>query len=106
MALKWKMRLTKAGMLLGGVYLAVVFIDPARGTIDANERVREVVEAVAANQVDKPLELTLSEIADIRPTSMVEWLRVSGDLEPIKRAVLHAKDGGKSSRFAPSPGRR
>lgn len=95
MALKWAMRLTKAGMLLGGVYLAVVFIDPARGTVDANERVKEVVEAVAANQRDKPLELASSEIADIRPTSVVERLRVSGDLEPINRAVLHAKDGGR-----------
>lgn len=95
MALKWTMRLTKAGMLLGGVYLAVVFIDPARGTVDANERVKEVVAAVAANQRDKPLELAPSEIADIRPTSIVERLRVSGDLEPINRAVLHAKDGGR-----------
>ncbi|WP_158693424.1 hypothetical protein [Neorhizobium alkalisoli] len=54
MALKWTMRLTKAGMLLGGVYVAVVFIDPARGTIDTNERVKEVVRAVAASQLDKP----------------------------------------------------
>jgi membrane fusion protein, multidrug efflux system len=95
MALKWTMRLTKAGMLLGGVYLAVVFIDPARGTVDANERVKEVVAAVAAHQLDRPLELAPSEIADIRPMSMAERLRVSGDLEPINRAVLHAKDGGK-----------
>ncbi|MDR6820328.1 RND family efflux transporter MFP subunit [Neorhizobium sp. 2083] len=89
------MRLTQAGLLLGGVYVAVVFIDPARGTIDANERVKEVVQAVTAGQIDKPLELAPSEIADIRPTSMAERLRVSGDLEPINRAVLHAKDGGR-----------
>jgi len=95
MALKWTMRLTRAGLLLGGVYVAVVLIDPARGTIDANERVKEVVQAVAAGQIDKPLELASSEIADIRPTSMAERLRVSGDLEPINRAVLHAKDGGR-----------
>ncbi len=95
MALKWTMRLTQAGLLLGGVYVAVVLIDPARGTIDANERVKEVVQAVAAGQIDKPLELASSEIADIRPTSMAERLRVSGDLEPINRAVLHAKDGGR-----------
>ncbi|MEN3149144.1 hypothetical protein ABCW43_17745 [Neorhizobium sp. IRAMC:178] len=49
MALKWTMRLTKARMLLGGVYIAVVFIDPARGAVDANERVKEVVAAVAAS---------------------------------------------------------
>lgn len=94
MALKWTMRLTQAGLLLGGVYIAVVLIDPARGTIDANERVKEVVQA-AARQIDKPLELAPSEIADIRPTSMAERLRVSGDIEPINRAVLHAKDGGR-----------
>lgn len=95
MALKWTMRLTKAGMLLGGVYVAVVFIDPARGTIDTNERVKEIVEAVTTNRLDKPLELIPLEIADIRPTPMVEGLRVSGDLEPINRAALHARDGGK-----------
>jgi len=94
MALKWTMRLTQAGLLLGGVYVAVVLIDPARGTIDANERVKEVVQA-AARQIDKPLELAPSEIAEIRPTSMAERLRVGGDIEPINRAVLHAKDGGR-----------
>ncbi|EUB98635.1 hypothetical protein PMI07_004916 [Rhizobium sp. CF080] len=43
MTLKWTMRLTPAGMLPGGVYVTVVFIAPARGTVDANERVTPLV---------------------------------------------------------------
>ncbi|CAN7579445.1 efflux RND transporter periplasmic adaptor subunit [Phyllobacterium sp. LjRoot231] len=104
MAFKWTMRLTKAGMFLGGCYLAVVYIDPARGTVDANERVKNVVEAAAASQVHKPFELTPSEIAKIQPTSMMEQLRVSGELEPTNRAVLRAKDGGKIIEIRASEG--
>jgi membrane fusion protein (multidrug efflux system) len=104
MAFKWTMRLTKAGMFLGGCYLAVVYIDPARGTVDANERVKNVVEAAAASQVHKPFELTPSEMAKIQPTLMMEQLRVSGELEPANRAVLRAKDGGKIIEIRASEG--
>lgn len=95
MALNWTTRLAKASLILAGCYLTMLYIDPTRGTVDANERVKEVVEAVAASQLDRPFELTPLEIAEIQPVSMVERLRVSGELEPINRAVLLAKDGGK-----------
>lgn len=95
MAFKWATRLAKAGIVLGGCILAVVYLDPAGGTVDANERVKGIVETASANQVSKPLEVTHAEVTSIEATSMVERLRVSGDLQPIDRGVMHAKNGGK-----------
>jgi membrane fusion protein (multidrug efflux system) len=88
------MRLAKAGILLGGCYLAVIYIDPAGGTDGTNERVKHVVDAVVANRIDKPLELTRVEVMRIERSSMVERLRVSGELQPIERVVIRAKAGG------------
>ncbi|WP_274426305.1 hypothetical protein [Chelativorans sp. YIM 93263] len=94
MAVKWTMRLAPAGTLLGADYLAVGYSDSAHRTIGENERPETIVEAAAARQHERPLKLTPLEIATIQSTLMVERLRVSGELEPINRATLHAKDGG------------
>lgn len=95
MATKWTVRLAKAGVVLGGCTLAFMYLDPARGTGDANERLKGIVEAASASQVSRPLELTHAEVASIEATSMVERLRVSGELQPVNRATMRAKAGGK-----------
>jgi membrane fusion protein, multidrug efflux system len=90
MASKWTQRAAAAGILLGGIYAIVVFLDPARATVDASER-----EAVTASQADTPFELSPMEIVRIQPTTLVERLRVSGELRPINHATLRAKRGGR-----------
>lgn len=95
MASKWTKRAATAGMLLGGIYTIVVFIDPARGTVDANARLKTVVHAVTASRTQMPIELSAMEIVRIRPTTLIEHLRVSGELRPINHANLRAKSGGR-----------
>lgn len=95
MAFKWTMRLARAGILLGGCCLAVLYLDPARGTVDANARVKGIVEAASANQMSKPLELTHAEVTSVQSVSMAERMRVSGELQPVNRVVLRAKAAGK-----------
>ena len=92
---KWSVRIVKAGILLGGCTLAVLYLDPARGTVDPNERVKDIVAAASVNQVRKPLELAHAEVASVEVTSMVERLRVSGELRPVNRVVVRAKAGGQ-----------
>jgi len=99
MAFTWTMRLTKTGLLLGGIYRAVAFADPARGAITATERPRTVVEAAMAGRIDKPLELSLLEVAAIG----LSCVKASGEPEPVRGAVLHATDRGEI-RGAGAPG--
>ncbi|SFU17142.1 efflux RND transporter periplasmic adaptor subunit [Mesorhizobium sp. YR577] len=95
MATKWPLRLTKAGIILGSCGLAIMYLGPARGTVDVNERVKGIVEATSVVQGSKPLQLNHAEITNVAITSMVERLRVSGELQPINRVVMRAKTAGK-----------
>jgi membrane fusion protein, multidrug efflux system len=98
--------LVKAVVLFGGCSLAVMYLAPARGTVDANERVKEIVASVSAIQANPPLELAQTEVAEVRSVSMVERLRVSGELQPVNRVVMRAKTGGKILNFAVREGER
>lgn len=95
MAFKWTARIAKAGMLLGGCTLVFMYLDPTRGTVDANDRVKDIVASVSALQANRPLELAQTEVTRVEPQSMAERLRVSGELQPISRVVMRAKSGGK-----------
>jgi membrane fusion protein (multidrug efflux system) len=92
MALKWAKRLVVAGLVLEIGYFAVRYTEPAWGASGSNEQVKE---AVTAPRLDKPLELARMEVTSINPARMVERLRVSGELRPINRVVLRARDSGK-----------
>lgn len=106
MALIWTGKIAKAGMLIGGCALAFVYLDPAQSTVDANERVKNVVASVSASQSNKPLELTHTEVMKVESVSMVERLRASGELQPINRVVMRAKTGGKILNLAVREGER
>jgi membrane fusion protein (multidrug efflux system) len=99
-------RLFNAGLLLGGCALAVMYLAPARGTVDANERVKDIVASVSTIHANAPLELTQTEVARVRPVSVVERLQVNGELQPVNRVVMRAKTGGKIVNLAVREGER
>lgn len=102
----WTRKIATAGMLLGGCALVFIYLDPARGTVDANERVKNVVASVSALQSDRPLELTHTEVTKVERVSMTERLRVSGELQPINRLVMRAQTEGKVLNLAVREGER
>lgn len=104
MAFRWTTRMVKASLLLVGCSLTVMYLASAGGTVDANERLEYVVASVS--QVAKPLELTQTEVAKIERASMVERLRVSGELQPVTRVVMRAKTGGNILDLAVREGER
>lgn len=84
-----------AGLFLGTGYLTAVYLNPTGGTVDVNRPLENTRETAATGRFEKPVELMHMETTTIQPAPMVERLRVSGELEPINRAILRAKDGGR-----------
>ncbi|EMS97692.1 nolF secretion protein [Agrobacterium tumefaciens str. Cherry 2E-2-2] len=95
----WVKRTIKAGIVLAGCVLVVTALDPARGSVDANERVKGIVnglaETAAMSPAGTPFELTATETAKIGTRPMVERLGISGELQPITRVVIRAREAGK-----------
>lgn len=95
----WMKRTIKAGIALAGCVLVVTALDPARGGVDANERVKGIVnglvETASMSPAGTPFELTAAETAKIGTRAMVERLGVSGELQPITRVVIRAREAGK-----------
>ncbi len=95
----WVKRTIKAGIALAGCVLVVIALDPARGSVDANERVQGIVnglvETAAMSPAGTPFELTATETAKIGTRQMVERLGISGELQPITRVVIRAREAGK-----------
>lgn len=95
----WVKRTIKAGIALAGCVLVVTALDPARGSVDANERVKGIVnglvETAAMSPAGTPFELTAGEMAKIGARPMVERLGISGELQPITRVVIRAREAGK-----------
>ncbi|WP_312608808.1 efflux RND transporter periplasmic adaptor subunit [Agrobacterium pusense] len=95
----WVKRTIKAGIALAGCVLVVTALDPARGSVDANERVKGIVnglvETAAMSPAGTPFELTATETATIGTRPMVERLGISGELQPITRVVIRAREAGK-----------
>jgi RND family efflux transporter MFP subunit len=104
MARKWTGKLATAGLLLGGACISIIYIGSAQGSNDTNERVKQIVEALSTSGKPRPLELASVEVTKIEATSMTERLRVSGELQPVRRAVLRAKIGGKILEVIPREG--
>ncbi|PZP53278.1 MAG: efflux RND transporter periplasmic adaptor subunit [Agrobacterium fabrum] len=95
----WVKRTLRAGIALAGCVFVVTALDPARGSVDANERVKGLVEGLvetaAMSPAGTPFELTAAETAKIGTRQMVERLGISGELQPITRVVIRARDAGK-----------
>ncbi|MCZ7933991.1 efflux RND transporter periplasmic adaptor subunit [Agrobacterium leguminum] len=95
----WVKRTIKAGIALAGCVLVVTALDPARGSVDANERVKGIVnglvETASMSPAGTPFELTATETAKIGTRPMVERLGISGELQPITRVVIRAREAGK-----------
>lgn len=104
----WMKRTIKAGIALAGCVLVVTALDPARGGVDANERVKGIVnglvETASMSPAGTPFELTAAETAKIGTRPMVERLGISGELQPITRVVIRAR--GKQDRGNECPRRR
>ncbi len=91
----WVKRTIKAGIALAGCALVVTALDPARGSVDANERVKGIVASTSMSPAGIPFELTAAEIARIGTRAMAERLSVSGELQPVSRVVIRAREAGK-----------
>lgn len=91
----WVKRTIKAGIALAGCALVVTALDPARGSVDANERVKEIVASTSMSPAGIPFELTAAEIARIGTRAMAERLSISGELQPVSRVVIRAREAGK-----------
>lgn len=95
----WVKRTIKAGIALAGCVLVVTALDPARGSVDANERVKGIVnglvETASMSPAGTPFELTATETAKIGTRPMAERLGISGELQPITRVVIRAREAGK-----------
>ncbi|MCZ4430351.1 efflux RND transporter periplasmic adaptor subunit [Agrobacterium sp. SOY23] len=91
----WMKRTIKAGMALAGCALVVTALDPARGNVDANERIKDIVATTAMSPAGIPFELTSAEIAKIGARPMSERLSISGELQPVNRVVIRAREAGK-----------
>ncbi len=99
-------RLGQAGLLLGGCALAFVYLVPGRQTVDANERIKTMVEAASLAEAVKPIELSLAEITSVSRASVAERLRVSGEIQPVRSVVLRSKTAGRIAEVAALKGRR
>ncbi|MBN9055130.1 MAG: efflux RND transporter periplasmic adaptor subunit [Rhizobiales bacterium] len=99
MAIRWTRTLALTGTVLGGAYLVNLMIDPANGKGDTNERLKRIVQTVAAVDTRPSIELSSVEIAKVQPMDLVERVRVSGELRPINQAILRARNGGSILQF-------
>ncbi|MFK3779861.1 efflux RND transporter periplasmic adaptor subunit [Agrobacterium sp. NPDC089420] len=91
----WVKKTIRAGIVLAGCVVVVNALDTARGGVDANERVKGIVETAAMSPAGIPFELTASETARVGARRMAEKLRVSGELQPVSRVVIRAREAGK-----------
>lgn len=73
-------------------------LDPARGSVDAKERVKGIVAAAAMSPAGIPFELAAQEIATIGTRPMAERLSISGELQPVNRVLIRAREAEKFSR--------
>jgi len=91
----WMKRMIKSGIALACCSLVITALNPLRGSVDANERAKDIVAATALSPAGIPFELAPAEVAkiDIRP--MAERLSVSGELQPVTRVVIRAREAGK-----------
>ncbi|TRB05431.1 efflux RND transporter periplasmic adaptor subunit [Agrobacterium tumefaciens] len=91
----WVKKTIKTGIVLAGCVVVVTALDTARGSVDANERLKGIVEAATMSPAGIPFELAASETARIAARRMAERLSISGELQPVSRVVIRAREAGK-----------
>lgn len=91
----WVKKTIKTGIVLAGCVAVVTALDTARGSVDANERLKGIVEAATMSPAGIPFELAASETARIAARRMAEKLSISGELQPVSRVVIRAREAGK-----------
>ncbi|MND34863.1 MULTISPECIES: efflux RND transporter periplasmic adaptor subunit [Rhizobium/Agrobacterium group] len=91
----WVKKTIKTGIVLAGCVVVVTALDTARGSVDANERLKGIVEAATMSPAGIPFELAASETARIAARRMAEKLSISGELQPVSRVVIRAREAGK-----------
>ncbi len=107
MARKWVKGLAVGTVLVGGLYAGLVHFDRRGGTLDAIAAHRAPGETSAlANREVKPLELATVEVVTVKPTSMTERVRASGELKPVNRVVLRSKAAGTITEVNARAGQR
>ncbi len=104
MAAKWMKRVVVAGMVVAGAYAGAAHVGLVPAVTGANARQEAAETAVPSAPVVRPLELASVEVATVEAASMVERLRVSGELRPVSRVVLKAKVGGTINEINVRPG--
>ena len=86
-------RLAVTALLAGGLYGGIAHLELAPAVLDADAR-----QSSAAEQAEpappRPLELAEIEVTRVAAETMVERLRVSGELRPVNRAALKARVSG------------
>ncbi|MBO0126749.1 efflux RND transporter periplasmic adaptor subunit [Agrobacterium sp. OT33] len=91
----WVKKTIKTGIVLAGCVVVVTALDTARGSVDANERLKGIVEAATMSPAGIPFELAASETARIAARRMAEKLSISGELQPVSRVAIRAREAGK-----------
>ncbi len=91
----WVKKTIKTGIVLAGCVVVVTALDTARGSVDANERLKGIVEAATMSPAGIPFELAASETARIAARRMAEKLSISGEVQPVSRVVIRAREAGK-----------
>lgn len=83
-----------AGLMLGSCALAFIYLVPGRETVDANERIKAIVETASLVDAVKPFELSLAEVTRVSRAPVTDRLRVSGEVQPIRSVVLRSRSAG------------
>lgn len=104
MAAKWMKRVVIAGVVVAGAYAGAAHVGLVPAVTGANARQEPAEAAVPAATAARPLELASVEVATVEAASMVERLRVSGELRPVNRVVLKAKVSGTINDINVRPG--
>lgn len=91
---KWTVRLGSTALLIGGVCIGLAYFEVLPRVPSADARNISANEMNASRSEVRPLELASVEVANVEPTSMVERLRVSGELRPVNRVAVKAKVAG------------
>jgi RND family efflux transporter MFP subunit len=99
-------RLGITGLLLGGCALALIYFVPGRETVDANERIKTIVETASLVEAAKPFELSLAEVTRVSRAPATERLRISGEVQPVRSVILRSRSAGRITEVAVQEGQK
>jgi len=105
MGRKWAKRLTTSVFLIGS-FVGLVHFEWSGSTLNADARQDPRVTGAIADRAPKPLELAAIDVVTAERTSMVDRVRVSGELKPLDRVVLRSKAAGTITEVNARAGQR